>query len=108
MGLGMCQRGSRRCATRLPGATTCSIKRSSDSSGGSLSSSGAARWRRLKRSALRLTTTLIERGGPEQIAWLERLERERDNLRAALHWFLEDERSGLSREMALRLGAALE
>jgi predicted ATPase/class 3 adenylate cyclase len=47
-------------------------------------------------------------GGPEQVAWLERLERERDNLRAALHWFLEDEKAELSREMALRLGAALE
>jgi predicted ATPase/class 3 adenylate cyclase len=49
-----------------------------------------------------------ELGGPEQVAWLERLERERDNLRAALHWFLEDEGTELSPEMALRLAAALE
>ena len=54
-----------------------------------------------------------EIGGPQQAAWLERLEREHDNLRAALLWSLEqaeneeatdDERS---MEAALRLGGAL-
>jgi predicted ATPase/DNA-binding CsgD family transcriptional regulator len=54
-----------------------------------------------------------EIGGPRQTAWLERLEREHDNLRAAMQWLLErpgneeaaqDERSV---EMALRLGGAL-
>ncbi len=45
--------------------------------------------------------------GPQQSAWLERLEREHDNLRAALEWFLEPDGAGSSREMALRLGGAL-
>jgi predicted ATPase/class 3 adenylate cyclase len=42
--------------------------------------------------------------GPQLVMWLERLEREHDNLRAALQWALEGGRA----EMALRLGTALE
>ena len=42
--------------------------------------------------------------GPQLVMWLERLEWEHDNLRAALHWALEGGRA----EMALRLGTALE
>jgi predicted ATPase/DNA-binding CsgD family transcriptional regulator len=54
-----------------------------------------------------------EIGGPQQAAWLDRLEREHDNLRAALQWSLEqagneqateDDRSMVT---ALRLGGAL-
>lgn len=54
--------------------------------------------------------------GPQQAMWLERLEREHDNLRTALRWSLEQgksehragggTRSGI--EMALRLGGALQ
>ncbi len=42
--------------------------------------------------------------GPLLVDWLERLEREHDNLRAALQWDLESGRG----EVALRLGIALE
>ncbi len=45
--------------------------------------------------------------GPQQATWLERLELEHDNLRAALEWFIERGGPGSSREMALRLGGAL-
>src|SRR5207248_11529845 len=52
--------------------------------------------------------------GAQQAMWLERLEQEHDNLRAALAWLLEqaegmeDEQSARdAREMALRLGGAL-
>jgi predicted ATPase/class 3 adenylate cyclase/DNA-binding CsgD family transcriptional regulator len=48
-----------------------------------------------------------ELAGPRQAMWLKRLEREHDNLRAAMQWLLEQEGSEQSREMALRLGAAL-
>jgi len=46
--------------------------------------------------------------GPQQSVWLDRLEREHDNLRAALQWALERGEAEESRgEMALRLGGAL-
>jgi predicted ATPase/DNA-binding CsgD family transcriptional regulator len=52
----------------------------------------------------------LERGGPQQAPWLEQLEREHDNLRAALSWSLEpaeDEEGRQHREIALRLAGAL-
>src|SRR5256886_161952 len=56
----------------------------------------------------------LELGGPEQAVWLERLEREHDNLRTALRWSLEqaeheeaEQSAGDGRERALRLGGAL-
>lgn len=48
--------------------------------------------------------------GPQQVSWLERLEREHDNLRAALQWSLEqaeEEETKQRNELALRLAAAL-
>ena len=45
--------------------------------------------------------------GREQARWLARLEREHNNLRAALDWFLNQAERGDSSEMALRLAAAL-
>ncbi len=42
--------------------------------------------------------------GPLLASWLDRLEGEHDNLRAALHWLLEAGKT----DMALRLGSALE
>jgi len=45
--------------------------------------------------------------GPHQAAWFERLERELDNLRAALNWLLERGEARERSEMALRLGASL-
>ena len=57
--------------------------------------------------------TEVEVGGPRQAAWLERLEREHNNLRAAWQWSLEqagDEgaiEGERGMETALRLGGAL-
>jgi predicted ATPase len=48
-----------------------------------------------------------ELNGPQQPSWLEQLEREHDNLRAALSWLLEQGSVGQSSEFALRLGGVL-
>ena len=48
-----------------------------------------------------------ELGGPQQALWLGRLEREHDNLRAAMRWSIGDDGNGGNREIALRLGGAL-
>jgi predicted ATPase len=45
--------------------------------------------------------------GPLQTVWLERLEREHDNLRATMQWWLEPGQTGDSVELALRFGGAL-
>ena len=45
--------------------------------------------------------------GTKQALWLERLEQEHDNLRAALRFSLEQGEVGQSMELALRLGGAL-
>ena len=45
--------------------------------------------------------------GTQQVTWLERLEPEHDNLRAAMQWLLEQQGNAQRREMALRLGGAL-
>jgi DNA-binding CsgD family transcriptional regulator/tetratricopeptide (TPR) repeat protein len=48
-----------------------------------------------------------EISGPQQAVWLERLEQEHDNLRAALEWSLEQGEADQRMEMALRLSSAL-
>jgi predicted ATPase/DNA-binding CsgD family transcriptional regulator len=45
--------------------------------------------------------------GPQQALWFERLEREHDNLRAALRWSLEQREDKRCIELALRLGGVL-
>jgi predicted ATPase len=45
--------------------------------------------------------------GPEQAAWLRRLEQEYDNLRAVMRWLLDHRTDSQQRIMALRLGGAL-
>ena len=44
---------------------------------------------------------------PQQTAWFEHLEREHDNLRAALQWLLEHGETEQNREMALRMAGAI-
>jgi predicted ATPase/class 3 adenylate cyclase/DNA-binding CsgD family transcriptional regulator len=48
-----------------------------------------------------------ELGGPQQAVWLDRLEREYDNLRSALRWFLERGEVVHGSELALRQAGAL-
>ena len=43
--------------------------------------------------------------GPQAAAWLERPEREQDNLRATMQWVLEPAHIQRDPELALRLGA---
>jgi predicted ATPase/DNA-binding CsgD family transcriptional regulator len=45
--------------------------------------------------------------GPQQAVWFDRLEREHDNLRAALNWLLVRAEAQENIKMALRLGGAL-
>jgi predicted ATPase/Tfp pilus assembly protein PilF len=68
----------------------------------------AGEWESARRAHLHYFLGLAEQAeaeltGPRQSLWLERLESEHDNLRAALSWV---EESGEA-EMGLRLGAAL-
>ena len=46
--------------------------------------------------------------GVQSTLWLERLEREYDNLRAVMRWLFEQEIASQNAEMAMRLGSALE
>ncbi|HEX6483764.1 MAG TPA: tetratricopeptide repeat protein [Ktedonobacteraceae bacterium] len=48
-----------------------------------------------------------ELNGPQQVSWFERLEREHDNLRAALSWLLSQGSEEQSSGLAFRLGGAL-
>jgi predicted ATPase/class 3 adenylate cyclase/Tfp pilus assembly protein PilF len=62
----------------------------------------------VKRTHAQYFLTLAEEAypelkGPDQLEWLERLEAEHDNMRAALSWALERKEA----EVALRLGGAL-
>jgi non-specific serine/threonine protein kinase len=63
---------------------------------------------RLRRRHCEWFVDLAERAepelvGPHQATWLERLEREHDNLRAALRWAVDNDEA----ELGSRLGAAL-
>ena len=49
-----------------------------------------------------------ELAGPSSAVWLQRLEREHDNLRAALEWSLEPAQTGSSPDMALRFCETLK
>ncbi len=71
-----------------------------------LEASGEAEGVRARHAAHYLSVAAIGQEpltGPRQGAWLERLEREHDNLRAALRWAL----GGGDLELAARLGGAL-
>jgi predicted ATPase/class 3 adenylate cyclase len=52
--------------------------------------------------------SLPKMNSAEQSIWLKRLEADHDNLRAAMQWLLEQEGTEQKREMALRLGVALQ
>ncbi len=73
----------------------------------------STRWAHAAYYLQRAERAELELGGPQQAAWLEQLEREHDNLRAALSWSLEQARDEGAREddrggeIALRLGGAL-
>ena len=45
--------------------------------------------------------------GPQQVVWLERLEREHDNIRASMRWSIEQGDTGENWEIALRLAIAV-
>jgi DNA-binding CsgD family transcriptional regulator/tetratricopeptide (TPR) repeat protein len=45
--------------------------------------------------------------GPQQVAWMDRLEADHDNLRAALQWSLNEPDAGSGAAIALRFGGAL-
>ena len=66
----------------------------------------AEKLRRLHADYFLALTEEAESGveGPQQAVWLERLEEEHDNMRAALSWSLGQEEDA---ELALRMGAAL-
>ncbi len=75
-----------------------------------LASAGEARAAHEAHAAYYLA--LVEQAEPElrsqeQLGWFERLEREHDNLRAALSWVLEQGSHGRSNELAMRFGGAL-
>jgi len=65
----------------------------------------AARWRAEHAAYFLALAELVEPElhGPDQVRWLDRLERERDNVRAALAWCAADARA----ETGLRLASAL-